>query len=52
SAGANIAYQVAVRITASGRYANSLNLKGIILIHPFFGGESRTSSEKQQQHHS
>lgn len=50
SAGANIAYQVAVRIMASGKYANTLHLKGIILIHPFFGGESRTSSEKQQHH--
>lgn len=50
SAGANIAYQVAVRITASGKYVNTPNLKGIILIHPFFGGESRTSSEKQQHH--
>ncbi|ESQ41593.1 hypothetical protein EUTSA_v10013981mg [Eutrema salsugineum] len=52
SAGANIAYQVAVRITASGKSVNNLNLKGVILIHPFFGGESRTSSEKKQQQHS
>uniref|UniRef100_A0A1J3JWF7 Putative carboxylesterase 17 n=1 Tax=Noccaea caerulescens TaxID=107243 RepID=A0A1J3JWF7_NOCCA len=52
SAGANIAYQVAVRITAGDKSVNNVNLKGVILIHPFFGGESRTSSERQQQHHS
>lgn len=42
SAGANVAYQVALKIT------NTSNLKGVILIHPFFGGEARTFSEKQQ----
>nr|ABD96915.1 hypothetical protein [Tarenaya spinosa] len=46
SAGANIAYHVAVRLTASGRSVNPLNFKGIVLIQPFFGGESRTASEK------
>lgn len=39
SAGANIAHQVAARIGQNG-------LKGVILIQPFFGGESRTVSEK------
>ncbi|VVB14689.1 unnamed protein product [Arabis nemorensis] len=50
SSGANIAYQVAVRITtsSSGKTVNTLNLRGVILIQPFFGGESRTSSEKKQ----
>ncbi|CAN8256132.1 unnamed protein product [Cochlearia groenlandica] len=53
SAGANIAYQVNARISTNGKTLNNLNIKGIILIHPFFGGESRTSSEtKQQQNNS
>lgn len=47
SAGANIAHHVAARLRSNG-------LKGIILIQPFFGGESRTESEKNssQQHNS
>ncbi|KAK1386930.1 putative carboxylesterase 6 [Heracleum sosnowskyi] len=40
SAGANIAYNVAIRLNSSTL------LKGIILIQPFFGGEIRTHSEK------
>ncbi|CAI9756091.1 unnamed protein product [Fraxinus pennsylvanica] len=45
SAGANIAYNVTIRLS---RLANlrSSDLKGLILIQPFFGGESRTHSEK------
>lgn len=43
SAGANIAYHVATRISAALR---PLNLKSLILIQPFFGGEERTGSEK------
>ncbi|WCJ25389.1 alpha/beta-Hydrolases superfamily protein [Euphorbia peplus] len=43
SAGANIAYNVATRLAFN---VKPLNLKGIILIQPFFGGETRTSSEK------
>ncbi|XP_065858793.1 probable carboxylesterase 17 [Euphorbia lathyris] len=43
SAGANIAYNVATRLGSNTR---PLNLKGIILIQPFFSGETRTSSEK------
>ncbi|CAJ1977561.1 unnamed protein product [Sphenostylis stenocarpa] len=47
SAGANIAYNVATRIAAcDGAALSPLNLKGLILIQPFFGGEVRTSSEK------
>ncbi|CAO2829176.1 unnamed protein product [Amaranthus hypochondriacus] len=41
SAGANIAYNVALRHGMS----NSNNIKGIVLIQPFFGGEERTNSE-------
>ncbi|KAL1803340.1 hypothetical protein ACET3Z_031987 [Daucus carota] len=40
SAGANIAYNVAMRLNSS------TSLKGLILIQPFFGGEMRTQSEK------
>lgn len=47
SAGANIAYNTATRL---GHNESTLlkppTLKGIILIQPFFGGESRTKSEK------
>ncbi|KAK7269743.1 hypothetical protein RIF29_22478 [Crotalaria pallida] len=48
SAGANIAYNVATRVAAyeGGDSLRPLNLKGLILIQPFFGGEVRTFSEK------
>ncbi|KAK9071406.1 hypothetical protein SSX86_009975 [Deinandra increscens subsp. villosa] len=42
SSGANIAYHVASRLVSRP----VLTPKGIILIQPFFGGESRTMSEK------
>ncbi|XP_058180510.1 probable carboxylesterase 17 [Rhododendron vialii] len=42
SAGANIAHNVAARLGS----LRPLCLKGTILIQPFFGGESRTESEK------
>ena len=46
SAGANIAYNVAARIGSSNAtLLKPLSLKGMILIQPFFGGESRTGSE-------
>lgn len=43
SAGATVAYNVAAQLTA---YTPPSYLKGLILIQPFFGGEARTSSEK------
>ncbi|KAJ7975728.1 Alpha/beta hydrolase fold [Quillaja saponaria] len=47
SAGANIAYNVATRLgSSSSSLINPLSLKGAILIQPFFGGETRTISEK------
>ncbi|KAJ9147365.1 hypothetical protein P3X46_029539 [Hevea brasiliensis] len=49
SAGANIAYNVATRLgsNVTSEYSlKPLSLRGIILIQPFFGGEARTSSEK------
>lgn len=50
SAGANIAYNIATRLSSnSGFDANRLkplNFKGTVLVQPFFGGESRTDSEK------
>ncbi|KAI3794197.1 hypothetical protein L1987_36826 [Smallanthus sonchifolius] len=42
SAGANIAHHVASRLVSRPVFSP----KGIILIQPFFGGESRTMSEK------
>ncbi|XP_016474751.1 putative carboxylesterase 17 [Nicotiana tabacum] len=44
SAGANIAYHVATRLNSYN--LKPLSLKGLILIQPFFGGESRIHSEK------
>ncbi|KAI4313951.1 hypothetical protein L6164_026893 [Bauhinia variegata] len=47
SAGANIAFWVATRLAAfEAAPLKPLNLKGMILIQPFFGGEARTVSEK------
>ena len=47
SAGANIGYNVAIRVAAcEGAALSPLNFKGLILIQPFFGGEVRTASEK------
>ncbi|KAK2986820.1 hypothetical protein RJ640_011045 [Escallonia rubra] len=50
SAGANIAHHVATRLGSNGASeftkSKPLQLKGTILIQPFFGGESRTESEK------
>ncbi|MED6206799.1 hypothetical protein PIB30_030116 [Stylosanthes scabra] len=47
SAGANIAYNVAVRVSESeSESLRPLNLKGLVLIQPFFGGEVRTASEE------
>ena len=53
SAGANIAYNVAIRL-GSSRASNPAILKplchrGTILIQPFFGGEARTASERAPQ---
>ncbi|KAM7280301.1 hypothetical protein ACFE04_007435 [Oxalis oulophora] len=45
SAGANIAYNVSIKLQDSN-FLRPLQIKGLILIQPFFGGESRTSSEK------
>lgn len=46
SAGANLAYQIGLRVTSSGMdYLKPLNIKGLILIQPFFGGKERTGSE-------
>ncbi|KAL4385184.1 hypothetical protein GQ457_15G005200 [Hibiscus cannabinus] len=44
SAGANIAHNVATRLGSENPYP--LILKGTILIQPFFGGETRTDSER------
>lgn len=47
SAGANIAYNIATRPGLNEPATlKPLTLKGVILIQPFFGGESRTKSEK------
>ncbi|CAI8605138.1 unnamed protein product [Vicia faba] len=47
SAGGNIAYNVAKRVdSCEDNFLRPLNLKGLILIQPFFGGKERTLSEK------
>jgi len=47
SAGGNIAYNVAKRVdSCEGTFLRPLNLNGLILIQPFFGGKERTLSEK------
>lgn len=45
SAGANIAYNVASRLSTTSVTTNG-GIKGLVLIQPFFGGEARTNSEK------
>ncbi|XP_016487566.2 putative carboxylesterase 6 [Nicotiana tabacum] len=46
SAGGNIAHNVAKKVCSKSHDLKPLTLKGTILIQPFFGGESRTYSEK------
>ncbi|XP_044468990.1 probable carboxylesterase 17 [Mangifera indica] len=47
SAGANTAYNVTTRLGSDGAFdSKPLSLRGNILIQPFFGGETRTASEK------
>ncbi|XP_016546592.2 probable carboxylesterase 6 [Capsicum annuum] len=46
SAGGNIAHNVAIRLCSKFGDLKPITLKGTILIQPFFGGESRTYSEK------
>ncbi|KAJ7954074.1 Alpha/beta hydrolase-3 [Quillaja saponaria] len=48
SAGANIAYNVATRLSTNEAAATlrPLSLEGLILVQPYFGGEVRTNSEK------
>nr|XP_043627212.1 probable carboxylesterase 6 [Erigeron canadensis] len=45
SAGGNIAHHVTLRLCANRAQIKPLTIKGNILIQPFMGGESRTSSE-------
>ncbi|KAJ8570129.1 hypothetical protein K7X08_006706 [Anisodus acutangulus] len=46
SSGGNIAHNVAIRVCSKLGDLKPITLKGTILIQPFFGGESRTYSEK------
>lgn len=45
SAGANIAYHAGIRVAADINLNNSLNIRGLILSQPFFGGTKRLPSE-------
>ncbi|XP_058751661.1 carboxylesterase 1-like [Vicia villosa] len=45
SAGANIAYHAGLRVATEINLNNSLNIKGLILSQPFFGGTKRLPSE-------
>ncbi|PWA38723.1 alpha/Beta hydrolase fold protein [Artemisia annua] len=52
SAGANIAHNMAIRVGLSP--VKFINLKGVILIHPYFGGKDPIGVEdktKKHQHH-
>ncbi|KAJ6817345.1 gibberellin receptor GID1L2 [Iris pallida] len=44
SAGANIVHHVALRL-ARDRMLPGVRIKGLVMAHPFFGGEERTESE-------
>lgn len=46
SAGANIAYNVAITLNSSSPTLKTLGFRGLVLMQPFFGGELRTHSEK------
>lgn len=45
SAGGNLAYNVAIRSAGSDLDLSPLRIRGMILHHPFFGGEERCGSE-------
>lgn len=45
SAGGNIAYTAGLRAAAIVDEIKPVNIKGLILIQPFFGGNKRTASE-------
>ncbi|KAL9225775.1 hypothetical protein vseg_001662 [Gypsophila vaccaria] len=44
SAGANIAYNVALKL-GTEQTIRPIDIKGIVMVQPFFGGEKRTDSE-------
>lgn len=45
SAGANIAFHVALRLATADLDSLKVNIRGVILHHPFFGGVLRSGSE-------
>lgn len=45
SAGGNIAYNAALRAAAEVYHIKPIQIKGVVLIQPFFGGTQRTPSE-------
>lgn len=52
SAGANIAHHMAIRVGSDNRVGpqnpgGSVNLKGVILLHPYFWGKDRVGSEDE-----
>ncbi|GLJ47323.1 hypothetical protein SUGI_0999170 [Cryptomeria japonica] len=47
SAGANIVYHVGLRVADVD--VSPLSVKGLIAVHPFFGGEEKVESEKGQE---
>ncbi|OMO90839.1 Alpha/beta hydrolase-3 [Corchorus olitorius] len=46
SAGGNIAHQVGIRAMRNNNKAFNVKIKGLLLIHPYFGSEERTENEK------
>ncbi|KAK1326346.1 putative carboxylesterase 2 [Acorus calamus] len=47
SAGANIAYNMAMRAGARGGEVEDLRIEGLVLLHPCFWGTQRTESESE-----
>ncbi|KAL9225270.1 hypothetical protein vseg_001216 [Gypsophila vaccaria] len=51
SAGANVVYNVGLKMSAQIDDFKPLVIKGLVLVQPFFGGLDRTGSETRLAHH-
>lgn len=50
SSGGNLAYRAGLRACEVSDHLGPVNIKGLILHHPFFGGSERTGSELKMEH--